>query len=92
LAALACLAAARHTRRHPRDSSTRNRHPPSTNHPHQGDKNAHIQATKVVRTERELHKLFTQLAERYRHREGGYTRVIHAGRRQFDAAPMAYIE
>jgi ribosomal protein L17 len=40
----------------------------------------------------QLAKLFTVLAERYAGREGGYTRVIKAGFRGSDAAPMAVIE
>ena len=37
-------------------------------------------------------KLFEVLAERYKDREGGYTRVIKAGIRASDAAPIAIIE
>ena len=37
-------------------------------------------------------KLFEALAERYADREGGYTRIIKAGYRASDAAPIAYIE
>ncbi len=37
-------------------------------------------------------KLFDVLAERYKDREGGYTRIIKAGIRASDAAPMAVIE
>ena len=40
----------------------------------------------------QLTKLFDVLAERYAAREGGYTRVIKAGIRASDAAPMAVIE
>lgn len=40
----------------------------------------------------QLRKLFDTLAERYGNREGGYTRVIKAGFRGSDAAPMAVIE
>lgn len=40
----------------------------------------------------QLKKLFDVLAERYANREGGYTRVIKAGIRASDAAPMAIIE
>jgi large subunit ribosomal protein L17 len=37
-------------------------------------------------------KLFEVLAERYSDREGGYTRIIKAGYRGSDAAPLAIIE
>ena len=37
-------------------------------------------------------KLFDVLAERYRGRDGGYTRIIKAGYRASDAAPIAIIE
>ena len=37
-------------------------------------------------------KLFEVLAERYKGRDGGYTRVIKAGIRASDAAPIAIIE
>ena len=37
-------------------------------------------------------KLFEVLADRYAERSGGYTRIIRAGFRASDAAPMAIIE
>lgn len=40
----------------------------------------------------QLKKLFDVLAERYRDRNGGYTRIIKAGFRASDAAAVAYIE
>ncbi|GMH32191.1 hypothetical protein BSKO_00025 [Bryopsis sp. KO-2023] len=39
-----------------------------------------------------VQKLFAELAERYKLRPGGYTRVLHSRRRTNDAAEMAYIE
>ncbi len=42
--------------------------------------------------ETQLKKLFDVLAERYADRDGGYTRVIKAGYRASDAAPIAIIE
>ena len=40
----------------------------------------------------QLTKLFDVLAPRYADRNGGYTRVVKAGLRASDAAPMAVIE
>ncbi|MEO9633489.1 MAG: 50S ribosomal protein L17 [Parasphingorhabdus sp.] len=37
-------------------------------------------------------KLFEVLADRYSERSGGYTRIVRAGFRGSDAAPMAVIE
>lgn len=37
-------------------------------------------------------KLMSVLAERYKQRPGGYTRVVKAGFRYGDRAPIAYIE
>lgn len=42
--------------------------------------------------ETQLKKLFDVLADRYSDRDGGYTRIIKAGYRASDSAPLAIIE
>ncbi len=57
-----------------------------------GTLHARRQAAAILRDEKIVAKLFSDLAERYKERAGGYTRVIKAGFRHGDAAPMAVIE
>ncbi len=57
-----------------------------------GDLHARRQALSVLKDNDIVTKLFGGLAERYKDRNGGYTRVLKAGNRYGDMAPMAVIE
>jgi large subunit ribosomal protein L17 len=57
-----------------------------------GGLHARRQAYAVIMDEKVVDKLFTTIAERYKTRQGGYTRVLKAGFRYGDMAPMAVIE
>ena len=57
-----------------------------------GDLNSRRMALAFLRDNEVVAKLFSTLAERYKERNGGYTRVLKAGIRYGDAAPMAIIE
>lgn len=59
-----------------------------------------VMASKMVRfeytdenkTQFAIQKLFSEIAVKYKDREGGYTRVLKTGKRLGDSAPMAIIE
>ena len=57
-----------------------------------GTLHARRQALRTIRSKDVTSKVFDELADRYRERPGGYTRVIKLGQRPGDAAPMAIIE
>jgi large subunit ribosomal protein L17 len=57
-----------------------------------GDLHARRQAIAYLRDEKIVGKLFSVIADRYKDRSGGYTRVLKAGFRYGDCAPMAIIE
>jgi len=57
-----------------------------------GDLHARRQALAALKDPDMAAKLFDELAERYKDRPGGYTRVLKAGFRYGDMAPMAFIE
>src|SRR3974390_1571057 len=57
-----------------------------------GDLHARRLAISRVRDVDQVGKLFATLGPRYRARNGGYTRVLKAGFRYGDNAPMAVVE
>jgi len=57
-----------------------------------GGLHARRQALAVVRDKDMVGKLFGELTERYRDRQGGYTRIIKAGYRFGDNAPVSILE
>ena len=57
-----------------------------------GDLHARRMAFARLRHDAVTKKLFEVLGPRYQERQGGYTRVLKAGFRYGDAAPMAVIE
>ena len=57
-----------------------------------GDLHARRQAASQIRQDAAVKKLFDVLGARYRERQGGYSRVLRAGFRYGDMAPMAIIE
>ena len=57
-----------------------------------GDLNAKRRLYSIIPEKNWGAKVFDILAERYKERKGGYTRIMKAGFRYGDSAPMAVIE
>jgi len=57
-----------------------------------GDLHARRQAAAQLKQDAHVAKLFEILGPRYAERQGGYVRVLKAGFRYGDMAPMAFIE
>ena len=57
-----------------------------------GDLSSRRKAYSLLPEKEWASKLFDELSERYKDRNGGYTRVLKAGFRYGDSAPMAVIE
>ena len=57
-----------------------------------GDLHARRQAIAQIRDEAQVAKLFAVLGPRYKERQGGYIRILKAGFRYGDNAPLAVIE
>jgi large subunit ribosomal protein L17 len=56
-----------------------------------GDLHARRQATAFLRSRDVVHKLFDEVAPRFKDRPGGYARIVKIGPRPGDAAEMAYL-
>jgi large subunit ribosomal protein L17 len=57
-----------------------------------GDLHARRLAVRQVRSRTIVKRVFDELAPRYMERPGGYTRILKAGYRQGDNAPMVVME
>jgi len=57
-----------------------------------GDLHARRQAAAQLKEDKYVAKLFEVLGPRYKDRQGGYVRILKAGFRYGDMAPMAIIE
>jgi large subunit ribosomal protein L17 len=57
-----------------------------------GDVPARRRVLKVVPDKGVVHKLFEEIAPKYKERPGGYTRIVKIGYRKGDGAPLAVIE
>lgn len=58
----------------------------------QGDLHSRRQALAIVREKDVVHKLFAEAADRFGSISGGYTRIVKAGNRPGDAAPVSIVE
>jgi len=57
-----------------------------------GDLHARRIAFKTVPNRPAISKLFGEIADRFKTRKGGYTRIMKVGNRHGDAAPMSILE
>ena len=57
-----------------------------------GDLQSRRKAVSILKDEKNINKIFSSIAERYKERSGGYTRIVKIGNRFGDNAPTAIIE
>lgn len=57
-----------------------------------GDLHARRQAIDYINDKGTVHKLFSEIKDRYINRQGGYVRIVKKGVRRGDAAPISVIQ
>ncbi len=57
-----------------------------------GDLHARRQVAAALPQQKSVKRLFGEIAEAVKDRQGGYTRIVKLGQRMTDSAPMAIIE
>jgi len=57
-----------------------------------GDISARRRVLQVITDRGVVHKLFEEIGPRFAERNGGYTRIVKAGFRKGDAAPLAIVQ
>ncbi|MFH1279480.1 MAG: 50S ribosomal protein L17 [Candidatus Eisenbacteria bacterium] len=57
-----------------------------------GDLHARRQVIRIITDRKVVHELFDEIGPHFAERNGGYTRIIKAGRRRGDNAPLSLIE
>ncbi|HAW60435.1 MAG TPA: 50S ribosomal protein L17 [Actinobacteria bacterium] len=57
-----------------------------------GDVHSRRRVLSMIEDRKLVHKIFSEIAPRFKDRGGGFTRILKIGHRQGDAAPTVFIE